>query len=101
MLSDSCDEFLIEMYEDGVTDDMYTTLRKSIRHYKKAPFNYPPEVCDFLVAAIDAIRKPKQKIGTFVFVRLLLATSAAYWSSDEKEARLPQTLRKIWRLGPI
>jgi hypothetical protein len=102
MLSDSCAKFLSDMYDFGVKSDMYVTLRKDIRHYQKAPFNYPTEVCGFLVAAVDAVRKPKPTIGIFTFIRLLIVTHEAYWDfTGDKEVKLPQTLRQIWQKGPL
>ena len=102
MLSDSCGNFLDAMYDDGVTPEMYKELRDAIRHYQKKPFNYPRKVCEFLVAAIDAIQKPDPKIGNYVFIRLLIATFEAYWDpSGKKEAKLPKTLCEIWPGGPL
>jgi hypothetical protein len=97
MLSDSCAEFIDGMIEGGVTSDMYTTLRWSILHYQKKPFSYPPEICKLLVAAVDAVRKPRPSIGYGTFLRLLIATHEAYWDfHGDKEEKLPQTLRDIW-----
>lgn len=102
-LANVCSDFLMDMWERGVTKDDLKLLRSHVAGYTGGTGHgyYPPEVISLLLAAIDAWSQAKPKMDIATFVSLVSVVHRTYDDlPGYPEETLAATMRQLWPRHP-